>query len=144
MPTRPRNRVLRDGLTSAQAELLTRYRRGLVRLAGVLAVKLGVNPTDVIFLLAHERSKVGVVVQGQLGGRVLPGSLAVVVPGLVQELPTWIERLALSGPVYDCTRSEQGVAVLVFDEHNEMTLVRLTHLSAASFDAQNREVIPSE
>ncbi len=80
-----------------------------------------------ILLLAHERSKVGVVVREQLGGTVLRRSVAIVVPGLVQELPTWVERLALSRPVYDCTRSEQGVKVLVVDEHNEMTLVRLKH-----------------
>jgi len=87
-----------------------------------------------MFVLAHEQSNVGSIAREQLGERALPGSHAVVVPGLATELRRWVERLALSGLVYDCTSGSMGISVIVIDEHDEMVLARLACLECAATD----------
>jgi len=128
-------------LTGAQARLLERHRRGLARLARVLAAKTGRAPAGIMFVLAHQGSNVGTLAREQLGDSVVNGSEAVIVPGLATELRTWVERLALAGPVYDSTSGLAGIAVLVIDQHDEVGLVRLACLtSAAAADTQNLNV----
>ncbi len=135
--------TLRDGPTLAQIRLLERHRRGLARLAHVLAAKTGRAPAEIMFVLAHQESNVGMLAREQLGEGALPGSDAVVVPGLAQELPSWIARLALAGPLHDCTSGPAGIGVIVIDEHDEMALCRIPCLTtAASADPGNRSVIP--
>jgi hypothetical protein len=102
-------------LTTGQVRLLDRHRRGLARLAGVLAAKLGRAPADLMFVLAHDASKVSSVAREQLGQQVVTGSEAVIVPGLATELPTWIDRLALAGPVRDCMcRSSWSTSTVIW------------------------------
>ena len=116
-------------LTAGQARMLARHRRGLARLARVLSGKIGRDPTDLMFVLAHERSNVGSIAREQRAGRVVAGTEAIIVPGLATELPTWVERLALAGPVHDCTNGLAGVVVIIIDEHNDMAVCRLAAVS---------------
>lgn len=120
-----RMRSASSGLTPGQVRLLKRHQRGLLMVAHVLAAKVGRAPTDLMFVIAHRESNVGRLAQEQLGGRLVAGSEAVVVPGLASELVTWLTRLALAGPVVDCTSASAGIAIIVIDHHDEMTLVRL-------------------
>lgn len=116
-------RTIRTDLTAAQARLLKRHRRGLVRLAGTLSARLDCEPTDLILLLADTASRVGAAAGERLG---LPAVTDVmVIPGLARDLPRWIARLALAGPVHDCTMSDIGVVVIVIDEHGETVLCRV-------------------
>jgi hypothetical protein len=125
-----------SALTGAQARLLQRHQRGLGRLAGVLSAKAGRDPTEIMFVLAHRDSNVGTLAREQLGDRVVGGSEAVVVPGLATELDTWLARLALAGPVYDCTSGLVGIAVVVIDERNEMAVCRLSAVSDSGLTAR--------
>lgn len=130
------------GLTAGQTRLLHRHGRGLARLARVLSTKVARAPTEIMFVVTHERSNVGSIAGLQLGLQVVTGSDAIIVPGLTRELPTWIARLALAGPVYDCMSDSAGIAVVVIDEHNEMALCRLPCLTTAdSLLPENRSII---
>jgi len=111
-------------LTIGQAHLLARHRRGILRLASVLSAQSGVHPNDLMFVLAGQRSNIAGVIQ-ELFPNVALCKDAVVVPGLATELPKWIERLAVSGPVWDCTSSAQGISVILVDDSNVMALGRL-------------------
>lgn len=95
-----------------------------------------------MFLLAHTGSKVGRLALSGIGRQGVPGADAVVIPGLTCELVPWIERLALAGPVVDCTQSDEGVPIVVVDECNEMALCRIAPAAVADRLAlQNRSII---
>jgi hypothetical protein len=110
-------------LTVGQARLIARHRRGILRLAEVLAAKSGVHPNGLMFVLAARQSNIASVIR-----ELFPGAIAVkdtvVVPGLVEELTKWIERLAVSGPVWDCTASSTGIPVLLIDDLDAIALLR--------------------
>lgn len=118
-------------LTCGQSRLLTRHRRGLARLARVLAEKTGGAPTDVLFLLAHQQCRVARLVREQLGVRGTPGVGAIVVPGLAIELPAWVARLALAGAVVDCRARREGVSVIVVDDRDATALCTFTPAEVA-------------
>src|SRR5687767_368690 len=110
-------------LTQAQARLMKRHRAGLLRLAGELATRKGIAPTDLMLVLAHRGSCLGHAIGRFTEGR--PASRdALVLPGLARELPTWLERLAVVGPIWDCTSSADGVPVIVVDDLGTMALCR--------------------
>ena len=111
-------------LTDAQACLLDRHRRGILRLASVLGAKSGVHPDGLMFVLADLQSHVASAIR-ELLPTAAPLKEAVVVPGLAMELPKWIERLAVSGPVWDCTALDTGILIIVIDEANTMAVFRL-------------------
>jgi len=110
-------------LTVGQARLLDRHRRGLSRLPEVLAAKSGGHPNGLMFVLAGRGSHIASVIR-ELFPTVALCNDAVVVPGLAAELPRWIERLAVSGPVWDCTASSTGIPVLLIDGLDAMALLR--------------------
>lgn len=133
----------RPELIAGQAALLRRHRRGLVRVARLLAARSRRDTTEIIFLLAHQDSRVGRLAREQLGGWVIGGKAAVVVPGVAKDLPRWLERLALAGPVVDCTAGGRGVAVIVIDEDDAMALCRVPLVTAAAaITTWNRTEIP--
>ncbi len=110
-------------LTQAQARLLERHQRGIVRLAMVLSEKRGSEPIEVMVLLAHRNSNVGGVAREHLA---VPGTTdVIVIPGILHDLHMWLERLAVSGPVYDCAVGEDGIVVIVIDENGEMALCKI-------------------
>jgi hypothetical protein len=134
-------RTLQRGLTPAQARLLEQHRRGLVRLVQTLCDRRGCEPGELVVLLAHKASRPGRALCGHVDLTTRNDSL--VVPGLARELPAWTAQLALSGPVYDCTTSSEGVAVIVIDEHGDMALCRVAgEGTAVGSGVQNRPVIP--
>jgi hypothetical protein len=110
-------------LTVGQARLLARHRRGILRLAEVLGAKSGVHPNGLMFVLAGQRSNMASVI-GELFPSVALGKETVIVPGLATELPKWIERMAVSGPVWDCTASSTGIPVLLIDDLDAIALLR--------------------
>jgi hypothetical protein len=124
MAPKPRPKSASSGLTEGQTRLLDRHRRGILRLASTLGAKSGVRPDDLMFVLAGRQSNMASVVRELFPG-VLAERDAVVVPGLAKELTKWIERLAVSGPVWDCTTSSAGLPVIVIDAANTMALIRI-------------------
>jgi hypothetical protein len=111
-------------LTVGQVRLLARHRRGLLRLAQVLAAKSGVCPADLMFVLANSQSQFASAVR-ELFPNTLRVKEAVIIPGLAKELAKWIERLAVSGPVWNSTASSEGIPVILIDDENTMALVRI-------------------
>ena len=134
---------VRSELGAGQARLLRRHRTGLVRVAQVLARKRGRVTTEIMFLLAHQDSRLGSQVREQLGASVIRGREAVVVPGAAEDLARWLERLALGGAIVDCAGNESGVPVIVIDKTDAMAFCRLASVNAAgNIAAQNRCEIP--
>ena len=126
MALKPAHRSGSHPLTVGQAHLLAQHRRGLLRLAEVLGARAGVRPDGLMFVLAARQSNIASVIQ-ELFPNVALSKDAVLVPGLATELPKWIERLAVSGPVSDCTSSAQGISVILVDNSNVMALRRLPY-----------------
>ena len=112
----------RTEITLAQSRLLGRYRNGLLRLADVFSARSGVSPAKMMFVIADQRSGVGAVIRELCPS--IPKDV-VVLPGLEGELIAWIERLALSRPVWDCSGSSEGTAVIVIDGDGHQALLRL-------------------
>ena len=103
----------------------------------MLAEKISGATMKVCLLLAHNESRVGMVAREQLGVRAVPGVDAIVVPGLVSELPRWVSRLALAGPVVDCTNSSNGLLVIVIDRSGATSLCTLPLQSSPAVCAMN-------
>jgi hypothetical protein len=120
---------------------MERHRRGLARLVTALAQKQGYDASEVLVVLAHRASRIGCAAQEHLD---LSGTNdVIVIPGLLRDLPAWIERMALTGPVYDHAGNDDGIAVIVVDATGEMALCRIDiETSAATVDHDNRRVIP--
>ena len=121
---RNRAKAFPTGLTSDQSRLLRHHRRGLERLTRLMATRSGIIPAQLLLVLAHRQSCLGDAIS-RFSTERLGSKEAVVLPGLMSELPTWLARLALAGPVVDCTDSEAGVSVIVVDAQGEMALWRL-------------------
>jgi|GEM_PF-6005387 len=121
---RNRAKAFPTGLTSDQSRLLRHHQRGLERLTRLMATKSGIVPTKLLLILAHRQSCLGDAI-ARFSAERFGSKEAVVLPGLTSELPTWLARLALTGPVVDCTDGEAGVAVIVVDRQDEMALWRL-------------------
>jgi hypothetical protein len=114
-------------ITTAQAQLLARHNGGLLRAASMLAAKNGMAPADVMFTLADRGGRIG----RALGAAVPVSAIGpAVLPGRAAELDAWVQRLALHGPVWDCTGGSTGIAVVLIDEHDAMAVVRLAEGSA--------------
>ncbi|HEY0467626.1 MAG TPA: hypothetical protein VGC79_25675 [Polyangiaceae bacterium] len=110
---------MQHGLTVDQDRLLERHHLGLAKLALVLAAKTGAQSTDIMFVIADRRGRLG----SALGALLPVASIgAVVLPGRAAELGAWVEQLALHGPVWDCAGGGFGIAVIVIDEHDKMAL----------------------
>jgi hypothetical protein len=122
MKTRPH--LGSSASTEAQLRLLGRHRRGILKLADLLTAKSGVRSDALMFVLAAQRSNVASVIREVFPGA-LPAKESVVIPGLATELPKWIERLALSGPLVDCVTVDRGILVIVIDDANAMALSRI-------------------
>ncbi len=118
--------VVQHELTVGQRHLLKRHERGLLRLAVELAARNGLEATEVMFVLADRKGRLG---------RALSTALAtasigpVVLPGRAFEREAWVEGLAVHGPVWDFTDGSAGIPVLVVDEHDAMAVVRLAEQS---------------
>ena len=89
----------------------------------MLGARAGVHPNGLMFVLAGRGSHVAGVIR-ELFPTVALCNDAVVVPGLAAELPKWIERLAVSGPVWNSTTSSEGVPVILIDRLDAMTLLQ--------------------
>lgn len=114
--------VVQHLLTAAQAQLLERHKNGLLRAASTLSAKNGMAPTDIMFTLADRTGRLG----RALGAAVPVSAIGpVVLPGRAPELATWVERLAVHGPVWDLTQGSSGILVLVIDKHDAMAVVRV-------------------
>src|SRR5665213_3024769 len=107
------------GLTSDQSRLLRRHQRRLERLTRLMATKSGIVAAKLLLVRAHRQSCLGDAI-ARLSTERFGSKEAVVLPGLTSELPAWLARLALAGPIVDCTDGEAGVSVIVVDEQGEM------------------------
>jgi len=113
-------------LRESLARLLAGHRRGVVRLAKVLGARAGVHPNGLMFVLAARQSNIASVIR-ELFPSVALSKEGVIVPGLASELPKWTERLEVSGPVWNCSVSPEGIPVVLIDDSNDMALCRLPH-----------------
>ena len=76
-----------------------------------------------MFVVADARGRIGGTLRVSLP---LSSIGPVVLPGRAAELEGWIERLALQGPVWDCTGgSKGGIAVILVDEGDAMAVARI-------------------
>lgn len=113
---------VQHGLTEAQARLLERYERGLLRAASRLAVKNGMAPTDIMFVIADSTGRIGGALRSALPVAAIG---PVVLPGRAAELDAWVERFAIHGPVWDLRSGSSGISVVVIDAYDVMAVVRL-------------------
>lgn len=119
--------IVQHGLTVGQEQLLKRHERGLLRLAVELAARNGLEATEVMFVLADRKGRLG---------RALSTALAtasigpVVLPGRAFEREAWVAGLALHGPVWDLTDGTTGTPVVVVDEHDAMAVIHLVERSS--------------
>jgi hypothetical protein len=107
------------GLTKKQAQLLNRYRNGVLRAALALSAKNGIGVADVMFVLADQRGRIGGTLRTALPVTSIGPAL---VPCRVGELSTWTEQLALHGPVWDCRTGQGEIVVIVVDEEDAMSV----------------------
>lgn len=115
-------RGVQHGLTGRQAQLLERHNGGLLRAASVLAAKNDMAAADIMFVMAERRGRIG----GALGAALPLAAIGpVVLPGRAAELQAWIQRLAVHGPIWDCTGANEGIAIILIDQHDAMALCRL-------------------
>lgn len=108
-------------LTDAQARLLERHEQGLRRLASTLAMRNGLDLTEIMFTIADRKGRIGRALSAALPTSIGP----VVLPGRAAELSAWVARFAVHGPVWDFTDGKKGIAVIVIDQHDNMAVVRL-------------------
>jgi hypothetical protein len=114
--------VVQHSLTEAQVRLLDRHERGLRSVASELANRNGLAPKDIVFILADRKGRIG----RALGAAVSVSAIGpVVLPGRAAELQAWIQRLAVQGPVWDCTATDDGIAAIVIDHDDAMALCRV-------------------
>jgi hypothetical protein len=119
---RPARPTVQHALTELQAQLLARHKGGLLKAASRLAMKNGMAPTDILFVLADSTGRIG----GALRAVVPVASIGpVVLPGRATDLHAWVARLAIHGPIWDLRGGPLGIPVLVIDEHDAMAVVRL-------------------
>ena len=118
-PARP---AVQHRLTDAQAGLLERHKGGLLRAASMLAARNSMAPTDIMFVLADCKGRIG----RALAAAIPSASIGpVLLPGRAAELDAWVERLAQHGPVWDLRSASLGIPVIVIDAHDAMAVVRL-------------------
>ena len=113
-------------LTEAQARLLVRHARGLRRLADVLAVKNGLRPEQIMFVLADRNGRTGRAIIATLS---IASIGPPVLPGRAAELDAWVEQFAIHGPVWDLSGATTGIPVIIVDADDVMAVVRLVEHS---------------
>jgi len=116
--------LVQQSLTCAQERLLERHRRGLLCMAVQLARRNGVEPTEIMLTIADRKGRVGRALSAALP-RASIGP--VVLPSRAAELEEWFERLARHGPVWDFTRGDAGIAIIVIDHEDHMAVCRMSN-----------------